>query len=168
MDLKTITATRQDLELKIDELTEQVAELMEQNANLRLVDAAMRRNTALFEALLANAGVGIALTGPDRRIVRVVRGLTGFRKEEVVGTLIESVVLPEDQPGVLACYQLLLSRSRTQINRRFLVRRADGAVRCFSVTLTDMLDDPNVQGIVWNYEDVTAEKDVSHRVPCPF
>lgn len=152
-------------ETKLQDLNAQLSDLQEENANLRLLDQSMRRNNALFEALLANSAVGIALTGPDRRIVRVVRGLTGYSPGDLAGALIEDVAIPEDREAIVDCYKLLLNRSCQQVRREFRIRRADGSIRWFAATLTDMLDDPNVQAIVWNYLDVTAQKESPNESP---
>jgi PAS domain S-box-containing protein len=141
---------------QIDELTAQVSELIEVNANLKLLDTVVRRNTALFKALLANSSEGITLTGPDRRIVRVVKGLTGISAADLNGVLIESLAIPEDQPIILGCYDQLLQRHAQKVRCEIRVVRADGSTARFSVTMTDMLDDPNVQCIVWNYVDITS------------
>lgn len=145
-----------DCSVKVEELTTRISDLMEEN--LRLLNETMDRNNALFEALLANSGAGIALTGPDRRILRVVRGLTGFNTQDLTGTLIESLAIPDDQPVIIECYRELLSRSCCQVKREIRVSRSDGTVGRFSITLTDMLDDPNVQAFVWNYQDITETK----------
>lgn len=146
-----------DCNVKVEQLTARISDLMEEN--LRLLHETTRRNHALFETLLANSTAGITLTGPDRRIIRVVRGLTGFSTTDLTGTLIESLAVPEDQPVIVDCYRQLLSRSCCQVKREIRVPRSDGPIRRFSITLTDMLDDANVQAIVWNYHDVTAEKE---------
>lgn len=143
----------------LEELTARVSELVEENANLRLLESTVRRNTALFEALLASNSGGITLTGPDRRIVRVVKGLTGFAPRDLAGVLIESLAVPEDRETVMECYEQLLRRDCEKITREVRVPRADGTIRWFSITLTDMLDNPNVQCIVWNYTDVTHQKE---------
>lgn len=145
----------------IEQLTARISELEESNANLQLLDEAMRRNNALFEALLANSWQGIALTSPDRRILKVVRGLTGRSAAELTGVLIESLAVPEDHEVVIEAYRQLLRRACAKITIELRAPRADGTVAWFSATVTDMLDDPNVQCIVWNYTDITAEKQFS-------
>jgi PAS domain S-box-containing protein len=142
----------------IQELEDQVSALSEENANLRLLDRALRRNTVFFEAVLANSFGGITLTGPDRRIVRVVRGLTAFNPADLSGVLIESLAIEEDRALILDIYEQLLSRKCQQVNTEIRVPRADGAIRWFSIRITDMLDDPDVQCIVWNYCDSTDLK----------
>ncbi len=145
----------------IEKLTARISELEEANANLQYLDEAMRRNNALFEAVLANSWQGITLTGPDRRIIKVVRGLTGRSAPELQGTLVESLAVPEDHEIVIEAYRKLLRRACAKITIEFRVPRADGTMAWFSATLTDMLDDPNVQCIVWNYTDITREKEVA-------
>ena len=135
-----------------------VSKLEEDNGNLLLLDGALRRNTALFDALLANSADGVMLTGADRRILRVVRGLLGFTPGELNGALLDSLVLPEFQEILVAAFRRLLDRSCRKIALDMRAPRADGFIACISGTLTDMLDDPNVQAIVFNYRDISRLK----------
>jgi len=137
------------------QLRNHISDLLEENANLKRLDETLRHNTALFEALIANSSDGIALTGPDRRIIKIVRGLTGIEPAHLAGTLIESLAVPEDRETIIECYSRLLRRECPQVRRTIHVMRADGVVRRFAITLTDMLDHQSVQAIVWNYQDVT-------------
>jgi PAS domain S-box-containing protein len=147
-----------DCAAQIETLTGLVSELIEENGNLQLLDVALHRNTALFEALLANSVDGVMLTGADRRILRVVRGLTGFAPGELNGSLIESTLLPEDREIMVHCYRRLLDRRCAKTEFEVRAYRPDGSIVYLSGTLTDMLDDPNVQAIVFNYADVTQRK----------
>jgi len=143
----------------IEKLTAQVSALEEANANLQLLDEVMRRNNAMFEAILTNSWQGITLTSPDRRILKVVHGLTGHNAPELQGVLIESLAVPEDREIILDAYRKLLRRVCAKIAIELRVPRVDGTIAWFSATVTDMLDNPNVQCIVWNYTDITREKD---------
>jgi PAS domain S-box-containing protein len=151
----------------IDKLKARISELEQANTSLRMLDGAMRRNNALFDAFLAKGRQGIALTGPDRRILRVVRGLTGFRTEEMSGTLIESFAVPDDRQMIVEAYQKLLCRTCENITLELRVPRADGTTARFSATLIDMLDDPNLRCIVWNYSDITQETQ-GECAPAPY
>lgn len=150
----------------IERLRSLIAELKEENSDLRVREDAMRQNedalrhnTALFESLIAHSSAGIALTGADRRILKVVRGLTALDPTSLVGSLVESCAIPEDQPLIVDCYRRLLNRSCQQVQREIRVPCADRTVHWFSITLTDMLDHADVQAIVWNYHDITAQKE---------
>ena len=133
---------------RVERLLERNAQLEEENL---LLEEVLDRNSRMFEALLRNGNAGITLTGPDRRIVRVINGLTGLDAGHLTGLAIESLALPEDRDAIIGAYRRLIEErcGRTTVVVR--VPRADGSVAVHTATLTDMLDDPNVQGIVWNY-----------------
>jgi hypothetical protein len=59
---------------RMEEMNERIGELVEENGRLKRLEDVVKRNNALFEALVMNGNDGIALTGPDRRILKVVRG----------------------------------------------------------------------------------------------
>src|SRR6202035_797312 len=90
-------------------------------------------------------------TGPDRRIVRVVKSLTDRDPASLVGQLIELLAVPEDRQRIIDAYLRLLKDRCETVDVIFRVPQADTAVTLFTATLTDMLDNPNIQGIVWNY-----------------
>jgi PAS domain-containing protein len=136
---------------RMEEMNERIGELVEENVRLKRLEDVVNRNNALFEALVMNGNDGIALTGPDRRILKIVRGLTGFDTNSLPGAFVDAVAIPEDRPIVVEAYRQLLSGSCKSAKIEIRLRRADSRVVLHSATLTDMLDNPNVQGIVWNY-----------------
>jgi PAS domain-containing protein len=139
---------RTEEETRMQGLLERIDQLEGENKTLR---EAILRNSRMFEALLRNGSEGITLTGPDRRIVRVVKGLTGIDPVSFSGRLIESLAVPEDREIVVRAYHGLLEGQYRKTTILVRVPRADGSIIRHMATLTDMLDDPNVQGIVWNY-----------------
>jgi PAS domain S-box-containing protein len=136
-----------EADARMHRLSERVAQLEDENM---LLEDGLRRNSRMFRALLGNGRDGITLTGPDRRIVRVVKGLTGIDAASLPGALIDSLAVPEDRQIIVAAYQQLLYRGCGTIMILVRLRQADGTVVRYTVTLTDMLDNPDVQGIVWN------------------
>jgi PAS domain S-box-containing protein len=135
-------------EEQIQGLSERVAELEAEN---QLLENVLRRNTRMFEAFLSNCHDGITLTGPDRRIVRVIKGLTGIDPTSLSGQLIDSLAVPEDRQTIVNAYRQLLEGGCSRVQIVVRVPRKDGTLVVHSATLTDMLDDTDVQGIVWNY-----------------
>jgi PAS domain-containing protein len=136
-----------DMNTDLEMLSGRVAEL---EAETKLLEEVLSRNTRMFEALLSNGNDGITLTGPDRRIVRVVKGLTGIDPASLAGQLVDSLAVPEDRPIIVDAYRQLLGGCGS-IRIAIRVPRADGTIAMHTATLTDMLDDTDVQGIVWNY-----------------
>jgi PAS domain-containing protein len=135
-------------EARIEGLSLRVVQLEQENA---LLEEVLERNSRVFEALLSNGSDGITLTGPDRRIVRVIKGLTGIDPNLLVGRLVDAAAVPEDRPTIVDAYRQLLEGCCGKVNIEFRLVRADGTITQFKATVTDMLDNPNVQGIVWNY-----------------
>jgi len=144
---------------EIENLNRRISELEQENASLRSLDEAISRNNALFEALVANSSAGIALTGPDRRIVRVVRAVLGYSRSEVSGVPLDILIHPADRGLLTGCYEELLSRRSGSVEFEGRFRRPDGSFGWVSAVFTDMLDDPNVHAIVCNYTDITQQKE---------
>jgi hypothetical protein len=136
---------------RMEEMNEWIGELLEENVRLKRLEDTVNHNNALFEALVMTGNDGIALTGPDRRILKVVHGLTGLDTGCMPGALIESMMIPEDRPIVVEAYRRLVSGSCKSMKIEIRAQYADSRIVLHSATLTDMLDNPNVQGIVWNY-----------------
>jgi PAS domain-containing protein len=149
---RTICIDRDEPETRIRALADQVAQLESENI---LLEETLQRNNRMFAALLRNCQHGITLTGPDRRIVRVIKGLTGIDPTSLQGQLIESLAIPEDRQTIVDAYRTLLSGDCARLEIVVRVPRADGTIAVHMATLTDMLDDTNVQGIVWNYSAQT-------------
>ena len=140
--------TLHEAEAQILSLSERVSQLEQENNRLQEV---LCRNSRMFTALISNSNDGITLTGPNRRIVRVIKGLTGIEPVSLSGVLIDSLAIPEDRPVIVDAYRQLLQGSCGKITIAVRVPRANGSVALHTATLTDMLDNPDIQGIVWNY-----------------
>jgi PAS domain S-box-containing protein len=119
---------------------------------------ALDHNTRLFDAMLSHSRDGIVLTGPDGRIVRVVRSIAGYGPTEMAGLPIETVVHPDDRDLMRDCYRRLLNREAASLDVEVRIMRPDSSFLWAEATLTDMLDVPEVQAIVGNYSDLTARK----------
>jgi len=143
-----IDGDRAESEEHIQQLSERVAQLEQDNM---LLEEVLSRNSRMFEALLSNGADGITLTGPDRRIVRIIKGLTGIDPASLAGLPIETLAIPEDRQCIVDAYRQLLRGDCGKVAILVRVALPDGASVLHRATLTDMLDNPNVQGIVWNY-----------------
>jgi PAS domain S-box-containing protein len=125
----------------------------------RRLEETLHRNTALFNALLSHSRDAILLTGPDGRIVRIARSISGYGPRELDGTPVESLIYVEDREIVRDCYRRLLSRVESSIDVEVRGLLSDGSFVWIEATFTDMLDHPDVQAIVCNYRDITIRKE---------
>jgi len=120
-----INGDRAESEEHIQQLSERIAEL--------------ERNNMLLEEVLC------------RNTRMVVKGLTGIDADVLIGKPIDSLAVPDDREIISDAYRQLLQGRSGRIRIAVRVPRADGTIVLHTAVLTDMLDDPNVQGIVWNY-----------------
>lgn len=154
-----MTFKRTDQAREIEELNGHIAALEEENARLRGLETAIRRNTTMFQALMAHSSEGITLLAPDGTVVRVVRSLLGYGPVQLSGAFMESLVHPDDRPIFADCLRKLRNQSdqSVEFEGRFLL--PDGRVAWLEMKLTDLVDDPNVHAIVCNYRDITSLKE---------
>jgi hypothetical protein len=83
--------------------------------------------------------------------VRVIKGLTGIDPATLTGVSIDSLAVPEDRQIIVDAYRQLLQGVCSKITIAVRVPRPDGSLALHKAILTDMLDNPDVHGIVWNY-----------------
>jgi PAS domain S-box-containing protein len=125
----------------------------------RRLEETLHRNTALFNALLSHSRDAILLTGPDGRIVRMARSISGYSPTELDGNPVVSIICPEDREIIQDCYRRLLKREESSIDVEARGLLSDGSFVWLEATFTDMLDHPDVQAIVCNYRDITIRKE---------
>lgn len=147
-DICVKTGPADEIDVQIERLRERAALLEEENVRL---EATLRRNSRVFQDLLTNGDAGIVLTGPDRRVVRVIQGITGMDPDSCTGRPIESFVVEQDRQIVVDAYRELLAGRSTKVKILVRVPCPDGTVALYAATGSDMLSNPNIHGIVWNY-----------------
>ncbi|MGJ5816494.1 PAS domain-containing protein [Paludibaculum fermentans] len=136
-------------------LLERVSELEEQVGNLLRLEDAVRRNSLLFESLLAGSRDGITLTTADATVIRVVKSILGYAPLALAGTSMLNITHPEDQPAMLASYRQLIEQRAGVVQHELRLMKPDGSHVWVGGTVTDMLDNPNVLAIVHNYRDIS-------------
>ena len=120
-----------------------------------------------FHALAENALDVVMLTGGTIRYLSPsVERVLGYTPEEMVGTSTAEYVHPDDMERARGELQALLSKPGVHpaaVETR--VRHKDGSWRHLEGMATSLLDDPAVEGLVFNQRDVTdrvrAEEEVT-------
>lgn len=73
------------------------------NTGRECLEDALRENTELFQGVFNQAAVGMALTGPDRKVVQANRRICdflGYEFEELFGTTLRAATHPDFMPQV--------------------------------------------------------------------
>jgi PAS domain S-box-containing protein len=145
-------------ELTLQHLRERLAELEAENAALRQLQETVRRNTKIFEAVLSKSHEGFLLVTPQLTFLRAIHSVLGNRDEDVVGRSLLAKIHPEDGAHVTQAFVGLLANPSQPVTLECRVSDPDGQWHRMEVEMTDMLDDPDIQAVVWNARDIRERK----------
>ena len=129
------------------------------------------RNERRFSSLVEHSADVVTIVGADRLIQYRSPGarvMFGQRPEDLVGTRLGGLVHPDDRRTVEAVFDRVFAGDlgySTSVECR--VAHTDGSWRTVEITTTNLLDDPDVGGVVLNSRDVTErralERDLEHQ-----
>lgn len=127
----------------------------------RRATARARRKGALrFRGLVQNAPDVVVVLRADSTVRYVspsVGRVLGYRPEELVGTRLSRYLRPEDLRRVLGGIKKV-SGEDVPVPVGFEMAHADGSQRYLEIVGVDLLEDPEVGGILCHVRDVTARK----------
>ena len=124
-------------------------------------EEALRRNEALFRAVVEKSAEVMSLTAADgttRYLTPSAWGLLGWTAEEMGTQTLRDQVVPEDRTRIATELERLARTGARDMSMEFRVMHRDGSLRWIESTGTNLLHDPDVRGIVGNYRDITARK----------
>ncbi|HEX2203341.1 MAG TPA: EAL domain-containing protein [Longimicrobium sp.] len=120
--------------------------------------AAHAPHEAYFRSLVENARDVIHVINADgttRYITPSVTYLAGWTPEELVGREAVALVHPDDRAAAIAQMRQARHTPEAATALTFRVPHKDGSWRVFEAIGRNLLDDPNVRGIIVNSRDVT-------------
>jgi diguanylate cyclase (GGDEF)-like protein/PAS domain S-box-containing protein len=120
----------------------------------------LRSRQARFEALVRNSNDLITVIGADRRVLYAspaVAAMVGVAPEQAIGTSILGPVHPDDRMTLVRAIDRVMEEPDWRGPVRYRVVLRDGTVRWIEASGTNLLDDPDVGGIVANCRDVTDQ-----------
>src|SRR5688500_14512296 len=82
----------------------------------------------------------------------------GHDPEALVGTRLSALVAPADESRFLALLQETATRPFSTAVGEFAIADSSGRIRPSEITITNLLQDPNVDGLVLNTRDVGDQK----------
>ncbi len=151
-----------------DEVSELTRTFNEMASSLKARERALRKSEGMFRAITENtADATVILDGKSvyQYASPSVRGMLGYRPEEIVGRTPDLFVHPDDLPGVGE----VLRRAQREPGKTFHLpefRVRDRGERWVTLDglVTGMLDVPSVEGVVVNFRDVTERKQAEERI----
>jgi len=117
-----------------------------------------------FRSLIQNTSDIVTILDRDGRICYespAIERVLGYDTEELVGRKAFDRVHPDDRDAVRRRFVGLVERSGETAPAHFRFRHKDGSWRWLEVIGTNLLDDPEVSGIVVNSRDVTESHEAS-------
>ncbi|HVU94405.1 MAG TPA: PAS domain S-box protein [Puia sp.] len=127
----------------------------------------VRRKEKRFEAIIRHSTDGLTLVGNDGAILDISptgEKMLGYQRDKLVGTPWPNGVHPEDLPLVKDAFEGILhdpSSVRT-IEYRHLM--PDGAVKWVECSCNNLLAEPYLHAVVFNYRDITERKKAAARI----
>lgn len=133
-------------------------------------------NEKRFRKLIENGNDAFAILNPDGQPTYVsssVKRVLGYTEEEVYSMDMFSLVHPDNVQEVLQTMKMVMENPGVPFTGHISrLKHKDGTWHWFEDTITNLLDDPDIQGIVDNFRDVTervtnemalAESEDKHR-----
>ncbi len=116
-----------------------------------------------YQAMLAYSTDGLAVADAGLRIVELGvqnERLTGYAANERIGGSMLDLVVDDDRGTLLEAYNKVVRLPEKPARFHIRIRRRDGATRLMSATVRNLLNDPDLEGFVFNFHDVTEEHEL--------
>ena len=131
-------------------------------------EAKIRARDRRFRALIENSSDGVTILGSDLTIVYdspSVAGVLGYEAATRVGSDAFDFVHPDDIVAAQAVIEEVLAGSTgATVALEVRARHADGTWRCLEVRVKNLLETPELNGIVANYRDITERKNLEQQL----
>ena len=136
------------------------ARLVRTNQSLRRLTGEVRHSEARFRSLVQNSRDIFAVLDTNGVVTyesAAIRHVLGYEAGRVGRSLLE-FVHPGDAKWARGILADVVARPGSQRNAEPRVRHADGSWRVMEWTLTNLLDDPAIGGVVLNSRDISERK----------
>jgi diguanylate cyclase (GGDEF)-like protein/PAS domain S-box-containing protein len=126
----------------------------------KLAEQALRESEQRFRALVHQASDVFTVVGTDGRIryqSPAVESVLGYPADELIGAGMDALLHPDDREAFRGLLGESLARPSASVVGELRMRphAHPDASRRFEMTVTNLLHDPTVLGLVLNYRDIT-------------
>lgn len=120
-----------------------------------------------FQSLIEYAPDGIALLGIDgllRQVTPSAERILGYTMEESKGVNPADYTHPDDLLGLLTLLNELIQEPGKVVTTQYRFKHKDGSWRWLESTMSNLISEPNVNAIVFNYRDISERKQVEEKL----
>lgn len=124
-------------------------------------EAALTENEQRFRALIEHAPDGIVIFGSSGRIEYASPAtgrILGYSPDEMVNADPAQITHPDDLPGLLLTLSELLQTPGKIATAQYRMQHKDGSWRWLESNVSNFSDVPGIEGLVFNFRDVTKRK----------
>jgi diguanylate cyclase (GGDEF)-like protein/PAS domain S-box-containing protein len=121
----------------------------------------LRRGEERFRSLVQNSSDVVTIADADgtiRYLSPSAQRVFGFDHRSLLGTSLAAIVAPTQRDGFRALLQESAAEASLTAVGEFLVVDSRGRHRPAEITITNLIDDPNVGGLVLNTRDIGDQK----------
>ena len=140
-----------------------VRDITERKNEEEMLNASEKR----FRALVENGRDNISLLASDGTLIwespSAISAL-GYEPNQFVGANLFELVHPDDQGWTREILTQLVQAPGESQDGSFRLLHADGTWRWIESTVSNLLDEPSVRGIVINYRDITERKHLEEQL----
>src|SRR5215470_11873305 len=122
------------------------------------VEVSAPNNDRLFRALIEHSPEVIALLTPEGTVLYAsssIERVLGYSPQEFIAINGFALIHPGDFASAAHILQHLLAVPGLVDTKQFRFRHKDGTWRWMEASITNLLDDPDVQALVMNLHDIT-------------
>ena len=121
----------------------------------------LRKQDSLFRAIIEKGSDMKTLITPEGKILFGTPSITrilGYTEEEYIGMNERELVHPDDVEDLFTKIKLTVAGEQSSENMQLRIKAKGGEYRWCEKTITNLLNDPDVNAIVCNFFDITDKK----------
>ncbi|MBI0398269.1 PAS domain-containing protein [Cyclobacterium marinum] len=131
-------------------------------------EIALKKNEKRFKALVENGRDAIVIfdaEGVQKYVSPSITQVLGYSEEEAYGLQLNETIHPEDMALSLAKIQRAMASPGLPIEGGIIrTKHKDGTWRWVESTITNFLDDPDINGLVDNFRDITEKVKLNNQM----
>ncbi|MBI9073744.1 MAG: PAS domain S-box protein, partial [Melioribacteraceae bacterium] len=145
----------------LPEVIKRVSKEIENEEKLKQAEEKLRLSNSRNIAMISNISDVIGIIGVDG-IMKYkssnIEKLFGWLPEELVGRDAFSNVHREDLERMQKIFTTLLEKDNSSSTMELKYKCKDGSYKPINLTATNLTNDPNINGVLLNYHDITKRK----------